>query len=434
VAAPVPAQRSLPAAGLEPAVAARLRRLRWLGFGLVAAAYVVSYFHRIAPAAIAGELRAAFGASGAQLGALAATYFSVYTVMQVPTGVMVDELGPRRIVAAGGLVAGAGAIAFGRATTLAGASVGRALVGLGVSVTFVALLKYVSAWFREREFATMSGLVMFLGNSGAVLSAAPLAWVLSYTSWRTVFVLVGLSSFAGAALTWLLVRDDPRQAGLPSVREVETRAEHSPQPAGPWYRGLVAVMRNPSTWPGFFVNLGIGGSFFAWAGLWAVPHLTGARGMSRSRATAHTTVMLLAFALSSLLSGRLSDRLARRRAPMIALGLLFLLSWLPWPLGLALPPWASLGLFALMGFSASAFTLSWASAKEVNPPSLSGTAMAVVNTGVFLGPTACQPLVGWVLDRAGWQAASGVMAGFAALGFAAAFTLRETHGRNVTAG
>lgn len=148
-----------------------MRRLRWTAFALVSGAYVLSFFHRIAPAAIAGELRRAFGASGAELGALAATYFSAYTVMQVPTGVLVDALGPRRIVALGGVVAGAGSLAFGLARTLGVAGVGRAFVGLGVSVTFIALLKLVAAWFREREFATLSGLVMFMGNVGAVLSA-----------------------------------------------------------------------------------------------------------------------------------------------------------------------------------------------------------------------------------------------------------------------
>src|SRR5512141_85411 len=169
-----------------------MRRLRWTAFALVSAAYVLSFFHRIAPAAIAGELRSTFGASGAALGALAATYFSAYTVMQVPTGVLVDALGPRRIVALGGLVAGAGSIAFGVAPTLGLAAAGRTLVGVGVSVAFIALLKLVAAWFREREFATISGLVLFLGNAGAVLSATPLAWAATLTSWRNVFVGVGV--------------------------------------------------------------------------------------------------------------------------------------------------------------------------------------------------------------------------------------------------
>jgi sugar phosphate permease len=408
-----------------------MRRLRWISFTLVSGAYVLSFFHRIAPAAIAGELRSAFSATSAQLGALAATYFSVYTVTQIPTGVLVDRLGPRRIVALGGLVAGAGSILFGRAATLGGAGLGRALVGLGVSVTFVSLLKLIAAWFREEEFATLSGVVMFMGNLGAVLSAAPLAWAVSILSWRDVFALVGLSSLFGAVLTWLFVRDDPAAAGLPSMRALAGRPEHAAH-AGPWWEGLLAVARNRATWPGFFVNFGLGGTYLSFAGLWAVPWLVGVHGMTRARAAAHTTVMLLAFALASLVIGRLSDRLGRRRAPALAFGAAQVLCWVPVVLGVPLPSPASWMLFALMGATAPGFTLSWAAVKEVNPPALSGTAMALVNTGVFLGPTFSQPLVGYVLDRAGWSPALLVLAGSAAGGLLAAALVRETHCRNVT--
>ncbi len=410
---------------------ARLRRLRWTSFALVGAAYVLSFFHRIAPAAIAGELRAAFSATGAQLGALAATYFSVYTLTQVPTGVLVDRLGPRRIVALGGVVAGVGSILFGRATTLSAAAVGRALVGLGVSVTFVSLLKLVAAWFREEEFATLSGYVMFMGNLGAILSAAPLAWAVGVTSWRNVFVAVGLSSLAGAALTFLLVRDRPADAGLPSMRALAGRAEEAPH-LGRWWEGLFAVARNRATWPGFFVNLGLGGAYLSFAGLWAVPWLTTVHGMTRDRAAAHTTLMLFSFALSSVVVGRLSDRLGRRRAPAVAIGAVQMLCWVPIVLGVPLSPLAGFALFAAMGASAPGFTLSWAAVKEVNPPALSGTAMALVNTGVFLGPTIYQPLVGWVLDRAGFGPALAVLAACAAAGLGAALLVRETRCRNVT--
>lgn len=105
---------------------------------------------------------------------------------------------------------------------------------------------------------------------------------------------------------------------------------------------------------------------------------------------------------------------------------------MPILLGVPLAPAAGFALFAAMGASATGFTLSWAAVKEVNPPALSGTAMAVVNTGVFLGPTVYQPLVGWVLDRAGYGAALAVLAGGAALGLAAALLVRETFCRNVS--
>ena len=70
-----------------------------LGLGVAVAAYLLSFFHRVAPAAISGDLQSAFAIGGAQLGTLAATYFYVYTLMQIPTGVLSDTLGPRRSAA-----------------------------------------------------------------------------------------------------------------------------------------------------------------------------------------------------------------------------------------------------------------------------------------------------------------------------------------------
>ena len=66
----------------------RFVRARRGVFAVVLASYVLSFFHRTAPAAIAGELVRAFSISGAVLGTLAATYFYVYTVLQVPVGVL----------------------------------------------------------------------------------------------------------------------------------------------------------------------------------------------------------------------------------------------------------------------------------------------------------------------------------------------------------
>ena len=111
-----------------------------------------------------------------------------------------------------------------------------------------------------------------------------------------------------------------------------------------------------------------------------------------------------------------------------------------------LPPAATYALCFAMGAVTASLTLSWACAKEVNPPLLSGMATSVVNVGVFLGPSILQPLVGWVMDQ-GWQGAMEggarlyaasdyrgglfLLAGFAALGAAATFFVRETGCRNV---
>lgn len=415
---------------------ARMRRLRWTTFALVSAAYMLAFFHRVAPAAIASDLQQAFDASAAALGGLAATYFYVYTVMQIPTGILVDTLGPRRIVTLGGIVAGIGSLMFGYAASMTDASIGRLLIGLGVSVAFISLLKLNAAWFHDRHFGTAVGLTLLLGNVGSVLAAAPFAWVLQFTSWRTVFIVIGGLSFAIAVLTWIFVRDHPGEAGLPSMRELDGEVAH-PRHEGHWFGGLVTVLRNRLTWPNFWMNLGIGGSFIAFAGLWAVPFLQGVYGMDRAAATRHTSLMLAGFAVGAISVGALSDRVGRRKPVLIAAALVHLLCWLPLVFALPMPRLASYLLFLLMGLSAASFTLSWACVKEVNPHALSGMATSVVNTGVFLGTGILQPLVGWTIDRAGLtqgaavQYHMGIVIFFACvmLGFAGSLRVRETYCR-----
>ena len=412
--------------------------MRWTAFAIVGLAYILSFFHRFAPAAISGDLQQAFSASGAALGGLAATYFYVYTVMQIPTGVLADTLGPRRIVAIGGVIAGIGSIMFGLADTLSAASVGRLLVGLGVSVTFISLLKLNAAWFHDRHFATMTGLSILLGNVGSLLAASPLAWVLAFTSWRTVFVAVGGLSLLLAVLAWLLVRDHPGEAGLPSLREIDGLDAHPPH-CGHWYDGLVIVMKNRATWPGLWVNVGLSGSLFAFGGLWAVPFLRDVYGMDRAVATGHITLLLAGFAIGAFFIGTLSDRIGRRKPVMIAAAAIYCLCWLPWLNGWNMPTIASHALFFVMGLGASSFTLTWACAKEVNRHALSGMATSVVNTGGFLGTGIMQPLAGWAIDLsqhgstartlADYQAGLGIMLGFAAMGLVAAFFIRETYCR-----
>lgn len=408
---------------------ARFARARRIVFGIVLLSFVLSFFHRTAPAAIAGELTRAFAIDAATLGTLAATYFYVYTLLQIPVGVLADTLGPRRILSAGSLVAGVGSLSFALAPTWEIAAAGRTLVGIGVSVAFIAILKVSAVWFPANRFATLNGVTMFAGNAGAVVAGAPLAWLVTQTSWRSVFMGLAALSIALGIATWLVVRDRPQDLGFPPVNPDAAATfggEH-------WTRALAQVLANPATWPGFFVNVGIGGSYLAFAGLWAVPFLVDVYGMSRVTAAEHASLLLLGVAVGALAIGALSDRLGSRRGLMRACTLLYALSWWPWLAHVAWPVPATLAWAFLMGLLIPGFTLAWAVAKEVNRPQHSGMATSVVNLGIFLGTGLLQPLVGVALDRGraagdaahAWDHALWLLAGSAAFGATATWLVRE---------
>lgn len=419
-----------------PALIAERRRRPWLALGVVALAYILSFFQRFAPAGIAPDLAAAFETSAASLGVLAATYFYVYTLMQVPTGILVDTLGPRRILAIGGLVGGFGSILFGLAPTLDLALAGRTLVGLGVSVTFIAMLKLIAVWFEEKHFATLVGVCMLIGNLGSVLAGAPLSAMAQSAGWRGVFIITGIVSLALAVLCWVLVRDRSPAAVSAAARFDRTAL----------LSGLLAVLRNRATWPAVLVNTGISGAFFTFAGLWTVPYLLQVHGLARAEAAVHLSLWFGGFAVGCFFIGTLSDRLGRRKPVIIGVTHCYALIWLLLWSGVGLPLMASYALFALLGVTTAGFTLTWACAKEVNPPLLSGVSTSIANMGGFGAAALLQPLVGWVMDLAwhgemaagvrvydlaAWRGGVGVAAVCALLGAAASWWIVETRCRNI---
>ncbi|HSA47929.1 MAG TPA: MFS transporter, partial [Candidatus Competibacteraceae bacterium] len=81
-------------------------RVRWSIYAILAAAYILVFFQRIAPAVVSADLMRAFGATGVALGSLAAMYYYIYTAMQIPAGVLADTLGARISVTLGNAVSG----------------------------------------------------------------------------------------------------------------------------------------------------------------------------------------------------------------------------------------------------------------------------------------------------------------------------------------
>lgn len=425
----------------------RFNALRWRIYAILAVSYMLVFFHRMAPAAVASDLMATFQTTGAALGSLAAMYYYVYTAMQIPSGILADTLGPRISVTIGSLVAGVGAIVFGLAESFALASTGRFLVGLGVSVVFVGLMRSNAVWFSERHYGRISGLTLLLGNLGSIMAAAPLAWALGYFTWREIFVGIGVMSLLMAVVTWLLVRNDPQELGLPSAREMEGMPAHA-APTGHWFSAFKAVFSNRAVWPGFWVNLGVTGNMFSFVGLWGIPLLQDVHGLTRTDASLYTTVSLVAFAIGCMAMGWLSDHLGLRKPLTLAAGILSAIAWLcllyvDWGPGLS-----GYLLYGLIGLGASGFVLTYAAAKEVCVPTSAGMAIALVNTGLFLGAAIMQPAFGWVIDlnwqgveidglrQYGWhEYSAGLWLSFAlaVVAVVAALRVRETFCRNISA-
>ncbi len=435
----------------------RMMRLRWWIWSILALCYLIVYFQRIAPGVVADRLMADFAVGGASVGLLTSIYFYLYAAMQIPSGVLADTLGVRYTVAVGICLAGLGSLLFGMAPGLELAYFGRFLVGLGVSVVFVTALKFQASWFRASEFGTVSGLLMLVGNLGAVTATTPVALMAQMLGWRLSFVVIGVVTCAVGVAAWLWVRDRPAELGLPSLSEIEGTPGDPGVPDGAaskkpsFLAGAGIVWRSRQTWAGSLTHFGLLGSYLTFNGLWAVPYLMHVYGMDRLEAANYLLVASLGMVVSAPLLGHVSDRLLRRRKlPIVAMAVVTCAVWLALTLwdGGRPPVWALYPLFGALGFSGGTVALILTSVKESNPASLSGLAMGTANSG-FLCAALLQPAIGYLLDSywqgqllagarvyplAGYHVVLAILTGFALLGLAGAWSMKETHCRNAENG
>jgi MFS family permease len=368
--------------------------LGWTMWGLVAALYLIGFFQRMAPAVMVTELMAEFSLGGALMGNLAATYFYAYAAMQIPTGLLADAIGPRRLSTIACATAAVGILVFGLATNLWMAYAGRLLIGGSVAVAFVTCMKLAGHWFANNRFATVTGVSLLLGNAGGVLAGVPLARAVAAFGWRSAMVASGLVTFAMAAAIWIYVRDDPSEKGYRSHAHATVLARGS-LPAG---QALKMVMARRDTWLLFFAGGLSASPLLVFAGLWGVPFLTQVYGLDRSHAASMTSAMLVAWAVGGPLAGALSDRLGRRKLPYLLVNFIAAVLWGIFLIG-HLPSGLLYALFAAIGLTSGGVIIGFAYSREANHPGASGAVGGVVNLGVMGIAAILQPILGYILDR-----------------------------------
>jgi sugar phosphate permease len=369
--------------------------LAWLTWGLLASLYFIGFFQRVAPAVMVSELMRDFGIAAATLGNLSAIYFYTYAAMQIPSGLLADAVGPRRVGTAAAIVAVVGTVLFALADSLWLAYLGRGLIGASVAVAFVACMKLAGHWFPANRFATVTGIALLIGNLGGMLAGVPLAEAVAGVGWRpAMFASAGVTLLL-ALVVWLWVRDDPRERGYASHAHPEALNNGAMSAA----RSLKRVIGERDTWPLFFAGGLLAAPVLAFAGLWGVPYLVQVHGMERSHAASFTTTMLLGFAIGGPLLGSLSDRIGRRKLPYLGATLASALGWAVFLFVADLPATALYVLFAVIGFAAGGLIIGFAFAREVNHPGAAGTVGGVVNMAVLGFAAIQQSALGWILDR-----------------------------------
>jgi MFS family permease len=378
--------------------------------------YLISYVYRTVNAVVAGDLAQAIGADAAQLGILTSAYFLAFAVFQLPLGILLDRFGPRRVEGVLLMIGAAGALVFSLASDLATLTLGRAVIGLGVSGCLMGAFKQNVLWWPKERLPSVNGMILSFGGIGAFFASTPVEALLRVTDWRGVFrVLAGLTVLA--ALYMLLAAPEKPRAPGAAMPRLRTQIV-----------GLFQVYRSRLFWRVAPLSMTIQATFMAYVGLWAGVWLREVNGLTRPEVAYHLQWIAFAMIAGYLGTGAMAAQLTRLGVPplsvaggLVALFILDLLSLVVPGIDAPLVQWTLFGLLA------TGSVLPYAILSQSFPPELGGRVNTALNVLTFLCSFTNQAAIGGAIDlfvrgglsiAASHRAALGILLALVAAAFA----------------
>ena len=415
----------------------RLKTIQRSALAMLVVAGVINYVDR-ATLSIANPLiRDELHLSIADMGYLLSAFLWAYAFSQLPTGAMVDRLGPRLLLSCGlalwslAQVLGAFVQGFGQ---FFGA---RVLLGIGEAPQFPTGARVTRDWFNPRDRGLATGIFNCASSLGTAIAAPLLTWLMLSFGWRAMFAVMGVAGI-GMAAVWFALYRNPTEVALTSEETLyrtqgDPPGERTRVTWGEWKQ----LFRFRTTWGmilGYF-----GCIYLTWIyTAWLPGYLEIERHMSVKFTGFATAVPFIWGVVGGVSGGYVADLLVRMGVPPVKSR--------QYPAAIALTGTAgftiaaafvSSNTLAIAFISASLFlvymtsTCAWALSSVAAPTNCTASIGAMQNFGGYLGG-ALAPTVTGLIDQSTGSFVPALVVG-AVIGLASAASYLFIVDRPITA-
>jgi sugar phosphate permease len=393
---------------LEPLKATpRVRSIQRAALAMLVLAGVINYIDRATLAVANLLIRQDLGLSIADMGYLLSAFLWAYAFSQLPTGAMVDKLGPRLLLTCGlalwslaqflgGLVQGFGQF-FGA----------RVLLGVGEAPQFPTGARVVRDWFNPRDRGLATGIFNCASSLGTAIAVPLLTFLMLSFGWRVMFMIMGVAGLAMAAI-WYFAYRNPTDVALSAEENVyRTQGDPPGQRTQVTLREWKQLFRFRTTWGmilGYF-----GCIYLTWIyTAWLPGYLEIERHMSVKFTGFAAAVPFAWGVVGGLLGGYIVDFLLRRGVSPVKSRRI--------PAAIALcgtaactvaAAFVTSNALAIAFISASLFlvyvtsTCAWALSSVAAPTNCTASIGAMQNFGGYLGGALAPTVTGLIVQQTG---------------------------------
>ena len=374
---------------------ARSRWMRILGVTFVM--YVLAYVDRTNIAMAIPSMKQDLSLSAGEIGFATSTFFWGYIILQIPAGRLAGMWSAKRVI--GGLLVLWSGVSLTTAFvhTEGELVANRLALGIAEGGVLTCTIVLIRSWFTRAERARANTLFLLSLAVGPVIANPISGFILSHSTWRTMFVIEAVPALVWGLVWWVSIDDSPRDVEWldPAERKallasLEEEARAIPPVRGHWLTTL---------WHPAVLLLALY-NFLALMAEWGVnfwlPTVLKDTGLSIQTVGMLAALPYAVGIVAMLLVARSSDRHRERKWHTIAAtacsGIFLLLAQLAGASTAGIIVFLTLAVASFLG----RFGPFWTLPTEVLPPAVAGVGIGVINGAGNLGGTVGPYFFGYV--------------------------------------
>lgn len=260
---------------------------------------------------VAKYVKADLHLNNQQFGYILAAFSLAYALFEVPTGLLGDRLGPRRVLTRVVLWWSGFTALTGTAFNFVYLLIVRFLFGVGEAGAYPNASIVIGRWFPRTEVARAQSVIWAAGRIGGALTPLCVIPLVHALGWRAAFVALGAIGALWAAAWYKWYRDEPAEKkGISEAERLEIETQRRIQPSEhriTWQ----AIAYNPNIWALMLMcHLFFYGAYFFTN--WSSTYFQEGRGMSEEASKNFIALSYFLGAIGCLTGGFLSDWLSKR--------------------------------------------------------------------------------------------------------------------------
>lgn len=355
------------------------RKMVWVMWMTASIFYAYQFIMRVMPNIMIEDIMQQYHMDAAVFGQYSGIYYIGYVLMHLPIGIMLDRIGPKKVMTGCMLLIVLGLLPVVLSDNWIYPIMGRFLIGMGSSAAILGVFKIIRMSFAEKHFSRMLSFSVTIGLLGAIYGGGPVAQMCEVLGYKMVIQIFAGLGIILAGITYFIIPQVASNKQGTVISDIKTVFTN---------RSLLAVC--------FFAGLLVG-PIEGFADVWGAEFLKQEYGFDSVATGYLTSLIYVGMCFGGPVLGIITEKTGRYLDSIIGAGLVMLVVFIALVAGWLTVSTMTVG-FLLVGISCIYQVLAIYKASTYVPENVAGLATAVANMIIMSFGYVFHSVIGFVIN------------------------------------